>query len=106
MNATARAEALSRLKEIEKRLQRADERLSAGDTLAAIRALAEARRLARQTTVTLVTHCLRAVWADATSNDVQRREACLEELVRLVSFAESALCPACRGQVGRRMKGK
>jgi len=106
MNSTARAEALSNLKEIEKRLQTANEQLAAGDSLAAVRALVEARQLARQTTVTLVTHCLRAVWADAASDDTQRREACLDELVRLVAFVESALCPACRGQVGRRLKGR
>jgi len=74
--------------------------------LAAVRALVEARQLARKTTVAIVTACLRTAWADAASDDAQRREACLDELVRLVSFAESALCPACRGQVGRRLKGR
>jgi len=106
MNPTARAEALSSLAEIEKRLQRADEQLAAGESLAAVRALDEARQLARQTTVAIVIACLRTVWADAASDDAQRREACLDELVRLVNFAESALCPACRGQVGRRLKGR
>ena len=106
MNPTARAEALSNLKKIEKRLQRADEQLAAGDSLAAVRALVEARQLARKTTVAIVTACLRTVWADAASDDARQREACLDELVRLVNFAESALCPACRRQVGRRLKGR
>jgi len=106
MNSIARAEALSNLKEIEKRLQRADEQLAAGDALAAVRALVEARQLARQTTVAIVTACLRTAWADAASDETQRREACLDELVRLVNFAESALCPTCRGLVGRRLKGR
>lgn len=106
MSPTGRTKALQYLKEVEQSVRAAETLFDAGEYLPALRALTQARRLGGQATAVVMADCLRRVLDDATRGDRRTREKGLDELVRLVGFVESALCPASRRRVAARLKEK
>ena len=104
MDTRVRADTLKYLKKVEQSVKAAETLFDAGEYLPAVRTLTEARRLGGQATAVLMAECLRRVLDDASNGDRYAREKCLDELVRLVGFIESALCPACRRRVAARLK--
>lgn len=95
MNATNHGIAWLLLRQIGERVESAERDWQTGDALAAMHALAQARRLCGQATAALAGDCLRAAWADVR----QRGSAAdLDAFFQLVEFAWDALCPACREQ--------
>lgn len=106
MQPDTRAEVTRQLKQIGRRVATAEALLMAGNYPAAIRALLEARRLGNQTIAVLIAGCLRRSLADVNSADRRRREAGVDEFIRLVDFVESTLCPTCRRRVAAKLKEK
>lgn len=95
MTAAAQRQALALLQQVGERVETAEGDWQAGDALAAVRALVQARRLCGQATAALVGYCLRAAWGDVR----QRGSAAdLAAFFQMVEFAWDALCPACREQ--------
>ena len=83
------------MQQVGERVKTAEAEWQAGDALAAVRALAQARRLCGRATAAVISHCLRTAWADVR----QRGSAAdLDAFCELVEFAWDALCPAGREQ--------
>lgn len=68
-----------------------------GQSIPAIRALLQAKRLGKETIAALLGGCLKAETKQA--DDVS-----LARLREQVGFAQQSLCPACRSEVGRKWK--
>jgi DNA-binding FrmR family transcriptional regulator len=65
-----------------------------------LRCLAEAREAVRKSLVILMTECLRRVLDAAQDEQADQRQAALNELLPLVRFSLSALCPSCKHEIG------
>lgn len=104
MAESGRLRALKWLHEAAAQAAQARDLVQKGEHVAALRALAETRRLNRRAVAALAGRCLRENMEAAGGGDQDEREARLSELSRLMRFALFALCPACRRQIGRQLK--
>lgn len=68
-----------------------------GQSIPAMQALLRAKRLGKQSIAALLGSCLRAATEQAD-------DASLSRLRELLGFAQQALCPACRSEVGKKWK--
>lgn len=62
--------------------------------------LAEARAAVRKSLVILMTECLARVLDAAQDAQAAQRQAALIELLQLVCFSFSDLCPSCKHEIG------
>lgn len=68
-----------------------------GQAIPAMRALLRAKRMGKRSIAALLGDCLKAVTGQAD-------EASLARLAELIGFAQQALCPGCRSEVGKKWK--
>ena len=68
-----------------------------GRAIPAIQALLRARHLGKQSIAALLGDCLK-------TTTEQTDEMSIPRLMELIGFAQQALCPACRSEVGKRWK--
>lgn len=101
---TEQEEALKYLKASQQRLADCQRLLVAGEHLALIRSLLEARRLNAQALSALLSGCLRHTLDLVKSGDENEREEHLPELIRLVNFSLINLCPYCRQAISEKLK--
>ena len=104
MQERARLKALKQLRQAGKRVEAARHLLEAGDVYAAEEALAQARRQCGAAGVALLAGCLQRLWSACDRHDPRVQEGRVAELVRVLGFAWEALCPACRRQLGARLR--
>jgi hypothetical protein len=97
MKNTPRQEARRSLRAMLEETAQAQQLVSTGQAIPAMRALLRAKRLGRQSIAALLGGCLGAVAAQAD-------EASLARLMELIGFAQQVLCPACRSEAGKRWK--
>jgi len=100
METAERAQTLHVLEKAIRKVDQARSLLEAGESVAVLRALIRVRGLDRQVIARLVTNCAQTLVEEARDS----RQEHLEELTRLLRFAWSGLCPACRSAVGKRWK--
>lgn len=92
-----RDQALQHLHAMLAETARARDLTADGRAIPAMRALLRAKRLGKQSIAGLLARCLRAATEQAD-------DASLSRLVELIGFAQQALCPGCRSEVGKRWK--
>jgi hypothetical protein len=97
MKDTRRDEAIKHLHAMLKETVQAEELVSTGQAIHAMQALFRARRLGKQSIAALLGGCLSAAESRAD-------QASLSRLAELIGFAQQALCPACRSEVGKKWK--
>ena len=97
MKSTPRQEAQRSLNAMLDETTRAQQLVSTGQAIPAMRALLRAKRLGRQSIAALLGGCLGAAAAQAD-------EASLARLMELIMFAQLDLCPDCRSEVGKKLK--
>jgi hypothetical protein len=100
METAERAQILHALEKVMREVEQARSLVEAGESIAALRALTRVRGLNRQVIAGMVTNCAQKLVDEAKDS----RQEHLEELTRLLRFAWSGLCPACRSEVGKRWK--
>jgi len=94
MKSTPRQEALRSLHAMLEETMQAQQLVSTGQAIPAIRALLRVKRLGRQSIAALLGGCLG-------TTAVQADEASLARLIELIGFAQQSLCPGCRSEVGK-----
>jgi len=97
MKNTPREKALRSLNAMLEETTQAQQLVSTGQAIPAMRALLRAKRLGRQSIAVLLGGCLGAAAAQAD-------EASLARLIELIKFAQQDLCPDCRSEVGKKLK--
>jgi hypothetical protein len=97
MKSTLHQEALRSLRTMLEETTQAQQLVSTGQAIPAMRALLRAKRLGRQSIAALLGGCLGAT-------SVQADEASLTRLAELIMFAQQTLCPNCRSEVGKKWK--
>ncbi len=97
MKNTQRSETLQHLHTMLAETERAHELTANGDAIPAMRALLRARHLGKRSIAALLSDCLK-------TTTEQTDEVSIPRLIELIGFAQQALCPGCRSDVGKRWK--
>jgi len=97
MKSTPRQEVLRSLRAMLEETAQAEQLVSTGQAIPAMRVLLRARHLGKEAIAALMGGCLSTAASQAD-------QASLSRLVELIGFAQQVLCPACRSEVGKKWK--
>jgi len=104
MREAVRGETLGNLRAGLLRLAEGRQTVEAGESIAALRALTQARENNARAISTMLSACLNDALEVTKTMNVIERVRSVQNLIHLTGFALSELCVSCRRKIARRLK--
>ena len=104
MHDAVREETLGKLRAGLKRLTEGRRAVEAGESIAALRALTQARENNARAISTILSACLHDALEVTEPTNVKERGRSMQNLIHLTGFALSELCVSCRQKIASRLR--